>query len=60
MRWYTTKGMQWYRLGAIENRNATVLKMYQRTKTGHQNINADYDVVAEAEAILAEAALISA
>jgi len=33
---------------------------WQTPKTANQTINADYDVVAEAEAILAEAALVSA
>lgn len=41
--------------------SAMRLMTYQRRKTGSQKINAtSYDVVAEAEAILAEANLVSA
>jgi hypothetical protein len=39
--------------------NATRVKTCQTLKTGMSTINADYDVVAEAEAILADAALVT-
>lgn len=54
------RGRSWFRFGTILNMHATQVMTYQTCKTGSQKINANYDVVAEAEAILAEAALISA
>lgn len=56
---HSTLGQSWFRSGAIKNSNATRVTTYQTRKTGRQTINANYDVVAEAEAILAEAALVT-
>lgn len=54
-----TKGHKGIRLHTSEHITQPVLRMAE-TLTAIQTINADYDVVAEAEAILAEAALVAA